>query len=113
MQRQPNEPNPQIAQSSSEISSLIDEEIEIYYLGNETHPNTIEPGYICSASHFRMTWKGVTPSSILGYVAREFGGGNFQIVRVLDGTAVSERTIHVPGPTKDDVLMTREIALDS
>lgn len=62
---------------------------------------------------FRRLWKEMTASSILAYVGTQFGGGTFQIVRVLDGEVVSERTLYVPGPTKEDeVLITRETALD-
>jgi excisionase family DNA binding protein len=91
---------------------VADEEFEIYYLGNEAHPNDIELGYICNASQFGQSWKGVTPSSIFSYVAQQFGGGAFRIARVLDGNVVSERTVQVPGATKDEVLISREIALD-
>jgi len=112
-QRRPNQPNPQLTTTVSKVLPVVEEEFEIYYLGNDACPNDIEPGYICNASFFRITWKGLTPSSILMYAAREFGGGAFRIVRVLDGDIVSERTIHVPGPTKDEVPITREIALDS
>ena len=112
-QRRPKQPDPQLTKSLPMVLHAVDEELEIYYVGNEAYPNDIEAGYICNASFFRRTWKGVTPSSILSYVASEFGGGVFRIVRVLDGDVVSERTIHVPGPTKDEVLITREIALDS
>lgn len=113
-QRRADEPNPRSTNSSPRALPVVDEELEIYYLGNETYPNSIEAGYVCNASFFGRIWKGVTPSSILMYVAGQFGGGVFRIVRVLDGQAVSERTIQVPGPTKEqEVLITREIALDS
>jgi hypothetical protein len=94
------------------IVTAVEEEFEIYYLGNQNHPNEMEAGYICNASYFGQTWKGVTPSSILWYVGQQFGGGTFQIVRVRDGEVVSERTIYLPGPTKLDVIMHRETALN-
>lgn len=111
-QRRADEPNPRSTNSSPRALPVVEEELEIYYLGNEAYPNSIEAGYVCNASFFGRIWKGVTPSSILMYVAGQFGGGVFRIVRVLDGQVVYERTIQVPGPTKEqEVLITR--ALDS
>ena len=112
-QRRPNQRNPQSTVPPPIASPPVDEEFEIYYLGNQEHPNDIEAGYICNASFFNRIWTGMTPSSMLTYVASQFGGGVYRIVRVLDGEVVSERTIYVPGPTKDDVFITREITLDT
>ena len=112
-QRRPDQPNPPAEKTPSRGSRVVDEDFEIYYLGNEAHPNRIEPGYICNASFFRLMWKDMTPSTILVYVGQQFGGGAFQIVRVRDGEVVSQRTVYLPGPTKDEVAITREMSLDS
>ena len=112
-QRRSDQPKPQAERPSSRVLRVVEEDFELYYLGNETHPNGIEPGYICNASCFGQMWKGVTPSTILMYVGREFGGGVFRIVRIRDGEVVSERTVYLPGPTKNDVPISRELALDS
>ncbi len=112
-QRRPDQPKPQAEKPSSRVCHVVDEDFEIYYLGNEAHPNGIEPGYICNASHFGQMWKDMTPCTILVYVGQQFGGGKFRIVRVRDGEVVSERTVYLPGPTKDEVLISREVALDS
>jgi hypothetical protein len=111
-QRRPDQPNPPAEKTSSRGLAVVDEDFEIYYLGNEAHPNRIEPGYICNASLFSQMWKGMTPSTILVYVGQEFGGGAFQIVRVRDGEIVSQRTVYLPGTTKDEVLINRQLALD-
>jgi hypothetical protein len=108
-QRRSNQPNAQTVESPPRVLPVADEEFEIYYLGNETHPNKIEAGYVCNASEI---WKGVTPSSILRFVGKQFGGGTFRIVRVRDGEVVSERTIYLPGNTKDEVVVTRDDVLD-
>lgn len=112
-QRRPTQPSPKSTMTPPITLPAVDEEFEIYYLGNEDYPNNIEAGFICNASFFSRIWIGMTPSSILTYVAGQFGGGEYRIVRVLDGEVVSERTIQVPGPTKDEVFVTRDVALDS
>ena len=112
-QRGPNQPSAKPTITPSITLPAVDEEFEIYYLGNQDYPNNIEAGFICNASFFSRIWTGMTPSSILTYVAGQFGGGEYRIVRVLDGEVVSERTIYVPGPTKDDVHIIREVTLDT
>ena len=113
-QRRPDQPKPPTEKPSSRVMPVVEEDFEIYFLGNEAHPNGIETGYICNASCFGQMWKGVTPSTLLMYVAKDFGGGTFRIVRLRDGEVVSERVVYLPGPTKvDEVLMSREMALDS
>ena len=111
-QRNPEQTKPQSTRFQVTATRALDEEFEIYYLGNGAYPNSIELGYICNASHFGSSWKDVTPSSIFRRVAQQFGGGTFRVVRVLDGEVVTERTIQVPGPTEDEVVISREIALD-
>ena len=112
-QRRPDRPNPSVETPYLRASHIVEDEIEIYYLGNEAHPNGIEAGYICNASLFGQIWVGMTPSSILKYLGQQFGGGAFRIVRVRDGVVVSERSVSLPGPTRDEVLIIREIAMDS
>jgi excisionase family DNA binding protein len=111
-QRRPDRPNPSSEKPSSRVLRVVEEDFEIYYLGNEAHPNGIEPGYICNASFLSQLRKGMTPSTISMYVGQQFGGGSFRIVRIRDGEVVSERTVYLPGPTKDDVPNMREVALD-
>lgn len=109
-QRRRDQPKPPTENLPSRVTPVVDEDFELYFLGNEAHSNGIEPGYICNASCFGQTWKGVTPSNLLIYVAGEFGGGTFRIVRVRDGEVVSERIVYLPGPTnKDEVLISREV----
>jgi excisionase family DNA binding protein len=93
-------------------SPPIDEDFEIYYLGNDSFPNDFEPGYICNLSFFvRSITSNVQISSILAYVGIQFGGGNFRLVRIRGAEIVSERFVSLPGSTKQDVLVIREVAL--
>jgi excisionase family DNA binding protein len=95
-------------------SRPIDEDFEIYYLGNENFPNEYQPGYICNLSFFvNMITSDVQRSLILNYVGIQFGGGNFRLVRVRDAEVVSERYVSLPGSTKGEVLMMREMAMDN
>lgn len=111
-QRRVDQPNQPGEKPFRKVAPVRDEEFELYYLGNEAHPNAIEAGYICNASFLRRIWIGMTPASIQSYVASQFGGGAYRIVRVLDGEVVYERVIYLPGPTKEEVRMMREVALD-
>lgn len=92
----------------------IDEEFEIYYLGNPSYSNDLDLGFICNVSHIEQIghWNG--PSGLVQFVGQFFGGGTYKVRRVRDGNVVSERVIELPGPTKDDqVSIFRESALDS
>ncbi len=94
-------------------SRPIDEDFEIYYLGNDRYPNNLEPGYICNLSFFvSLITVHVNPSLILTYVGTQFGGGSFKILRVRDAEVISERIVSLPGPTKDDVIVMRQLAMD-
>ena len=46
-QRRPTQPKPQSTKSPPIVLPAVEEEFEIYYLGNEAYPNGIEAGYIC------------------------------------------------------------------
>ncbi len=77
------------------------------------YPNELNRGYICNLSFFKdLLPGGFNPSTILGDVGRIFGGGTFKILRIRDGEVISERIISVPGPTKDDVAIMREVYMD-
>ncbi len=111
-QRKPAELNPPLTKPQ-EQRHKVDEDYEIYYVGNGAHPNKIEPGLICTGRYFGLQRNDGGFSSVLLTVTREFGGGNFKILRVREGEIVLERLISLPGPTKEDnVLVTREVALD-
>lgn len=99
--------------SPANQSQTIDEDFEIYYLGNDQYPNDFEAGYICNLSFFVCSiTQDVRLSSILTYVGIQFGGGNFRLVRLRDFEVVSERLVSLPGPTKEAVLVMREISTD-
>lgn len=55
---------------------------------------------------------GFNPATILADVGRTFGGGTFKTLRVRDGEVISERVFTLPGPTKNDVVMMREVNMD-
>ncbi len=90
----------------------VKEEFELYYLGNESYPNALEPGFICNVSQIPCLGRWEGPSYILPFIGQVFGGGIYKMVRVRDGNVVSERTIELPGPTKEDQIgMPRDIFL--
>jgi hypothetical protein len=92
----------------------IEDEFEIYYLGNAEYPSGMDQGYICNFSFFEaMLRGGFNPSTMLADIGRMFGGGTFKIVRVRDGEVISERIFALPGPTKNDVVMMREVNMDT
>lgn len=113
-QRNPKKPDPVEASKSLQLKSQIDDEFEIYYLGNVHYPNEIDQGYICNFSFFEaLIPGGLNPSTILVDVGKMFGGGTFKIMRLRDGEVISERIFDLPGPTKNDVVVMREINMDS
>jgi helix-turn-helix protein len=112
-QRRPNKPDPSRLPEPPPQKRQVDEDFEIYYLGNDLYPNELDRGYICNLSFFKDLFPGgFNPSTILGDVGRIFGGGTFKILRIRDGEVISERIISVPGPTKDDVAIMREVYMD-
>jgi len=112
-QRNPKKSDSVAALQPIQQKARVEEDFEIYYLGNEHHPNEIERGYICNFSFFKNSLPGgLNPSTILGDVGRIFGGGTFQIVRLRDGEVISERIFSLPGPTKDEVAVMREVYMD-
>jgi hypothetical protein len=112
-QRRPNKPDaPRLPEPPTQ-KRQVEEDFEIYYLGNELYPNELNRGYICNLSFFKDLFPdGLNPSTILGDVGRIFGGGSFKILRIRDREVISERIISVPGPSKDDVAIMREVYLD-
>jgi hypothetical protein len=112
-QRRPNKPDVSRLLEPPPQKRQVDEDLEIYYLGNELYPNELNRGYICNFSFFKDLFpRGFNPSTILGDVGRIFGGGTFKILRIREGEVISERMISVPGPTKDDVAIMREVYMD-
>lgn len=112
-QRNPKKSDSVAAPEPFQQERQIDDEFEIYFFGNEHHPNQIEHGYICNLSFFKdLLPGGVNPSTILGDVGRVFGGGTFKIVRLRDGEMISERIFSLPGPTKGEVAVMRELYMD-
>ncbi len=88
----------------------LEDEFELYYLGNESYPNALEPGYICNVSQILCLGHWAGPSSVLPFVGKVFGGGNYKVIRVRDGNVVSERPIELPGPTREDgIVMARDL----
>jgi hypothetical protein len=113
-QRNPKRPERAETPQGLPQARRIEDEFEIYYLGNANYPNGVDPGYICNFSFFEaMLPGGLNTSTMLADVGRMFGGGTFKIVRVRDGEVISERVFSLPGPTKNDVVMMREVNLDS
>ncbi len=112
-QRRPNKPDASRLPEPPLQKRQVDEDFEIYYLGNDLYPNELNRGYICNLSFFKdLLPGGSNPSTILGDVGRIFGGGTFKILRIRDGEVISERIISVPGPTKDDVAIMREVYMN-
>ncbi len=112
-QRRRNKPDPSRLPGPPPQKRQVDEDFEIYYLGNDLYPKELNRGYICNLSFFKDLFPGgFNPSTILGDVGRIFGGGTFKILRIRDGEVISERIISVPGPTKDDVAIMREVYMD-
>ena len=112
-QRRPNKPDPSRLPEPPPPKRQVEEDFEIYYLGNDLYPNGVNGGYICNLSFFKDLFpNGFNPSTILGDIGRIFGGGTFKILRICDGVVISERIISVPGPTKDDVAIMREVYMD-
>ena len=90
----------------------MEEDAEIYYLGNERYPNEIELGYVCNFSFFKdLLPDGFNPSTVLGDVGRLFRGGMFKIMWLRDGEVISERIFSLPGPTNNEVVVSREMYL--
>jgi hypothetical protein len=113
-QRNPKEPESAGAPQFTVQKRQIDDEFEIYYLGNEEHPNEMARGYVCNLSFFQaLLPAGFNPSTILRDVGSTFGGGTFKVLRLRDGVVISERIFSVPGQTKIDVEMLREVYMDS
>ena len=70
----------------------------------------MDQGYICNFGFFEgLLPGGFNPSTILADVRRMFGGGTFKVLRVRDGEVISERIFALPGPTKNDVDVMREL----
>lgn len=112
-QRNPKKSDSVAAAQPIQQERQIDDEFEIYFLGNEHHPNQIEQGYICNLNFFKdLLPDGPNPSTILGDVGRVFGGGTFKIVRLRDGEMILERIFSLPGPTKDEVAIMRQLYMD-
>ena len=112
-QRNPKKSDSVAAPQPIQQERQIEDEFEIYFLGNEHHPNQIEHGYICNLSFFKdLLPDGPNPSTILGDVGRVFGGGTFKIVRLRDGEMILERIFSLPGPTKGEVAIMRELYMD-
>ena len=109
-QRNPKKPDPVEASTSFQFRPGIHDEFEIYYLGDSDYPNEIDQGYICNFSFFEaLIPSGFNASTILANVGKVFGGGAFKIMRLRDGEVIHERTFELPGPTKDEVVVMREI----
>ena len=112
-QRNPKKPDPVGAPQALQQKRRIEDEFEIYYLGNEEYPNGIGRGYVCNLGFFEaLLPAGSNPSTILRDVGSMFGGGIFKILRVRDGEVISERIFSLPGPTKGDVAVMREMYMD-
>ena len=113
-QRNPKKPDSVATPQALQQKPRIKDEFEVYYLGNEENPNDIARGYICNFSFFEsMLPAGFSPSTIMRDLGSLFGGGNFKILRVRDGEVISERTFSLPGPTKDEVRVMREVSMDN
>jgi len=113
-QRNPKKPESVETPRPLQQKPRMEDEFEIYYLGNAGYPNGMEQGYICNFSFFgALLPGGLNPSTMLAYVGRMFGGGTFKILRVRDGEVISERIFALPGPTKNDVAVMREISMDN
>lgn len=90
-----------------------EDEFEVYYLGNTDYPSGMDQGYICNFGFFEALLPGgFNPSTILTNVGRMFGGGTFRVLRVRDGEVISERIFTLPGPTKNEVVIMRELSMD-
>jgi hypothetical protein len=113
-QRNPKKPESTETPQTLPQARRIEDEFEIYYLGNENYPNEVDPGYICNFSFFHALLPGgFNASTMLADAGKMFGGGTFKIVRVRDGGVISERVFSLPGPTKNDVEMMRGLNLES
>jgi hypothetical protein len=51
-QRRPNKPDPSRPPELLPQKRQVDEDFEIYYLGNDLYPNELNRGYICNLSFF-------------------------------------------------------------
>jgi hypothetical protein len=99
-----------VVEKTSRQPSKVDEDVEIYYLGNRQYPNNLETGYVCNFSMFEYSHDPAALSSVAQCLLHEFGGGTFKIARVRDGFVVNERIIDLPGPTKQfDIDVNREV----
>lgn len=113
-QRSPKKTESAKAPQTPPQKQKIVDEFEIYYLGNADYPSEVDRGYICNFNFFEaMLPGGFNVSTMLADVGRMFGGGTFKILRVRDGEVISERVFSLPGPTKNDVAMMREVNLDA
>lgn len=108
-QRRPTEPTPS-REKPRPPQPKLDEDIEFYYEGNDAYPNNLEPGFVCTLSFLAYAHNGGGISSMAQFLLREFGGGTYRIAKVREGFVVNERTIELPGPTKDlEITMAREV----
>lgn len=108
-QKNPSEPTPSQEKPRAQ-QPKVDEDIEIYYEGNNAYPNGLEPGFVCTMSFLACAHNGGGISSMAQFLLHEFGGGTFRIARVRDGFVLNERVIELPGTTKDlAVIASREI----
>jgi hypothetical protein len=109
-QRRPTEPEP-VVEKACRQPAKVDEDTEIYYMGNRRYPNDLEAGYVCNLSFFQYSHDPAALSSVAQFLLHEFGGGTFRIARVRNGFVVNERIIDLPGPTKDlELTANREVA---
>ncbi len=99
-QRAPAEPVA-VVQKPPPPPPKVDEDFEIYYLGNHDYPNNLDVGFVCNFSYLESAPSDTPRSSIAQFLAHEFGGGVFRIVRVREGFEVNERTIEITGETDD------------
>jgi hypothetical protein len=52
-QRRPNKPDPSRLPEPPPQKRHVDENCEIYFLGNDLYPNELDRGYICNLSFFK------------------------------------------------------------